>query len=268
MLACVVILQVCLGVLFTLLLLSVIIRPVEAKEPIKLKVESVANPDLDLSTACSQANQFGLIQLSTVYFEDGNTAEITNKYVKVDNTSGRGHFMNLYPSGYLEGWFDTKNRAVYANFGNGDDIVSDWFLTTIGEHDDVLTQSLGNSMDYNKTVEFLHSTIEDAKGKFVVKAKTDAGIWYETYGCKTMPSSVGLTPSRSTLRVFVPYSNAYVTQIDIVLYYEDNVVGAEYEVYEFDIEFDVDYCCEVPAKVTGAVGDYNTQLKLYHNMMR
>ena len=59
-----------------------------------------------------------------------------------------------------------------------------------------------------------------------------------------------------------------MTQVDFVLCYEKNKLGVTREVYEFDFETNIDFNCEVPAEVTEAVGNYDSQLELYHNMMR
>ena len=254
-------------VLTLLIITYILVQPVKAKE-IEIDVIPVTNLDLDLSTMCSQASQFGLTQMSTVYFEDVSAVVLNQSYLKIDNEIGRGHALTLNNSGYLEGWFDTRNNAVYANFGDGFENKSDWFLTIVGESDDVLNQSLGKAIDYKRPINFVHNAIQAVNGNFTLEATTSEGKWYKSTQTVDIPSSLGITPCRTQMRVFIPSSSDYVTQVDFVLHYDANDMGVTHEIYEYEFEFGNEYSCEVPAIVTEAVRDYDTQLKLYHNMMR
>lgn len=235
----------------------------------EIEAEPVSDLDLDLNTKCSQASQFGLTQLSTVYFEDETAVVLTEKFTQIDNEIGRGHVVSLSPMGWVEGWFDINNEAVYAAFGNGKDITSDWFVTTLGEHDDVLTQYLSSNVDYSKIIDIIHSKVNVFENLTHSKIITKNGVWYKSEITNDVElSSINVIPSKTVMQVFIPNSNDLVTQVDVILYYDKNDMGATHEVYEYEVVFTDDYYCEVPAVVTEAIGDYDDQLTLYHEMMR
>ena len=247
----------------------------ETPEPVTLTVEEIPEPpvpdlSLDVNTMCEQANQFGYNYISTLYFEDEAALVVTESSTQVDNKTNRGHVVAFYSNHYVDSWFDTKNDATYTTFGNGDDIESDWFCTVAGVEGDPLSLHLKDTIDYRNAITDLQLFVDICKEVTPEsKKQTEQGIWYSIELPSTIvDSSTGLLPSKTTARIFVPKDNSLVTQVDVILDFDKNNLGITREIFEHEIETDVEYYCDVPAVVTEELVDYNTQLALYTTVMR
>ena len=247
----------------------------EIPEPVIVTVEPIPEPPvpdlcLDVNTLCEQADQFGYQYISTLYFEDGNAVVVSESSTQVDNNTNRGHVVAFFSNHYVDSWFDIKNHATYSTFGDGYENESDWFCVVAGEDGDPLSLHLKDIIDYRSSVNKLQGLVDTCiASSQETKERTEQGIWYLVdLDTNAISSTTGLTPNKTTARIFVPKDDSLVTQVDFILEFDKNRFGVTSEVFEHEIEITDEFDCDVPVVVTEELADYPTQLALYNNLMR
>lgn len=248
-------------------------QPVPKFEPVMPVVEEipVEAPDLalDLNTLCLNSDQFGINHSSCLYFNDGSYYTVKESSIQVDNILGRGHVISLYPNHNLDVWFDTNNSACYTSLSSSDNIAVDWTVVTANTKDDAFGKHLQHNIDYIQTIDYVDELVKlfsDYEHEVVV---TEQGIWYiAAIPTSMIRYSAAISPAEATMRVFVPYDNSLITQVDVTCLYDDNELNVKSEVIEYDFEVDVNYCCEVPDIVKDASDNYTMLSTAYVNLMQ
>lgn len=265
---------VSLAFIVTVLIVSLVLtfRPLPIEPDYEVPIEEIpfdqleAGFDLDLNTMCSEANQFGICFNSCVYTNDECVQVVRESYTQVDNVTGRGHVISLYPSHAIDVWFDTNNSACYTTISSESNIA-DWYVCNADEGADAFSKHLKSNIDYCQVINKLSDLVTLCQESRKERIVTEQGIWYiAAIPANIVEGSVAINPDKTIVRVFIPYDDL-ITQVDVINYYGENSYNITKEIAEYDFELNPGFNCDVPEIVIDASDDYTEISNLYMSIM-
>lgn len=201
----------------------------------------------DLSTMCSESDQFGFIVRHSVIYSD-HVLDVTKLCFEVNNSTNVCHTVKETPSYKLEGYFDTDSESSLFTIGVGP-LFSAWTGFDTQLYNTPLGKFVKDATAIDQRLQYADDILSGL-GDYWTRSFTRSNFGtYFTCDSDIVPSlNDKLSVSTEIIdnvkvTVFVPNDDIDVTTYKVMytVYYTQNSVDIEAEVFYFEVLTDVVY---------------------------